>query len=180
MVASVLWMVCCLSKALKVCFDLLWLFVHEQYFKQYMLCTVPLLLPCPCSPCMRCQFNYSLKLQSVIQGCCQTSHKKPNNWHSAEHNKDRNQYSNIVKGHSSSVCLSFCRQWQQYGCHSSSLCIYFFIFWIKFVIQTGLPSYISCSHCYLWHVASCICISHCISVFGLNAALQLYFNWTYH
>lgn len=115
---------------------------------------------------MRCQFNYSLKLQSIIKGCCQTSHKKPNNWHSAEHNKVRNQYSNIVKGHSSNVCLSFCRHWQQYGCHNSSLCIYFFIFWFAFklVIQTGLPSSFSALLFLVWtQPYSCISTGHTTS-----------------
>lgn len=126
-----------------------------------MLCTLPLLLPCPYSPCLWCRFNYSLKLLSVIRGSCQTSHKKPNNWHSAEHNKDRHQYYNTVKGHRS-LCLPFCRHWQKYMCPISSLCIYFFFnillpicrLTCGCIILTALPSSISCSYYYVSHIAS--------------------------
>lgn len=99
-------MSCCLSEALEGWFEVPWPCVQQQYFRQYMLRILPLFLLSLCSPaCIQSQFNYSSDLQSVIQGCCQTI-KKHNNWHSAELDRARNQYFNIVTGDNSNFCLA--------------------------------------------------------------------------
>lgn len=132
-----------------------------KYFRQYMLCTMPLLLPFPSSPCLQCQFNYSLKLQLIIQRCCQTSHKSPTT---------DIQLFNIPilsKDIAAQFAYHFYRRQQQYGCNMLGLRIYYFYFLHLICLKTCgciIQTILNLLYC----MFSCVSTGHTTSMWTLG------------